>query len=403
MRHKALILFLNMALFISCFKDETVVISELSIKEPLVTNTSSLHEEKEIVEPETDLAQAIHWIVNMQSVNGLLESSENTDFVSLYDNVLAALVFMELDKMDRAEKIFDYFNGQVNNELLSSDGGFYQFRNSKGENGNRTWMGDNAWLLIALNHYHSVTGNEKYKPMAQGIEQWLRGLQDTDGGLWGGLNDNGTVIPKVTEGMITAFHAVQGFDDFHTNILTFLQENRWDTTNQILLAWPENPAYNHALDLHSLGSLIFKDYSPQILLQADRFYTTQTSTVNGLEISGYCFDEDKDVVWLEGTAQMAVAYKISGNDFFANELILELEKSFINSATISDSKGIPYTSNHGTSYGSDLLWVHADLTPTLSATAWYIFAKIETNPLEFGEQKEIPVLERFWITGTTSD
>ena len=122
-----------------------------------------------------------------------------------------------------------------------------------------------------------------------------------------------------------------------------------------------------------------------------------------MEISGYCFDEDKDVVWLEGTAQMAVAHKISGNDFFANELIVELEKSFINSPSISDSKGIPYTSNYDTSHGSNQLWDHADLTPALSATAWYIFAKTGVNPLAIGEQKEIPILESFWIMETTSD
>ena len=403
MRYKALLLLLNIVLFLSCTKDETIVFSASSIEEPLVVNTTTLPEDKEEVEPKTDLSKAVNWVVKMQSANGLLESSENTDFVSLYDNALAALVFMELNEMDGAEKIFDYFNGQVNNELLSADGGFYQFRDSNGENGSRTWMGDNAWLLIALNKYHSVTGNEKYKTMAQGIEQWLRGLQDTDGGLWGGKNEDGTVIPKVTEGIITAFKAVQGYDDFHKNILTFLKENRWDTTNEILWAWPENPAYNHALDLHSLGSLIFEDYAPQNLFQADRYYTTQTSTVNGLEISGYCFDEDKDVVWLEGTAQMAVAHKISGNDFSANELIVELEKSFINSPSFSDSKGIPYSSNHGTTYGTSLLWDHADLTPALSATVWYIFAKIGFNPLETGEQKEIPVIESFWLTETTSN
>ena len=81
------------------------------------------------------------------------------------------------------------------------------------------------------------------------------------------------------------------------------------------------------------------------------------------------------MVWLEDTAQMAVTHKISVNDFFTNELIVELEKSFLNSASIPDSKGIPYSSNHGTGYGSNQLWNHAALTPTHSATAWHIFTK----------------------------
>jgi hypothetical protein len=152
-------------------KDETTVLSVSSIEEPIVTNTPPLPEEEEEVEPKTDLSKAVNWVVKMQSANGLLESSENSNFVSLYDNALAAIVFMELNEMEGSERMFDYFNGQVNKELLSADGGFYQFRDSNGENGNRTWMGDNAWLLIALNKYHSVTGNEKYITMALGIEQ----------------------------------------------------------------------------------------------------------------------------------------------------------------------------------------------------------------------------------------
>ena len=118
-------------------KDETIVLSVSSIEEPLVTNTTPLSEEKEEVKPETDLSKAAYWVVKMQSVKGLLESSENTDFVSLYDYAMAALVFMQLNEMDGAEKIFDYFNGQVNNELLSTEGGFYQYRDGNGENRNR--------------------------------------------------------------------------------------------------------------------------------------------------------------------------------------------------------------------------------------------------------------------------
>lgn len=401
MRYKALIVFLNIVLFLSCIKDETVPYSISNIEEQIANNTSLLPSEKEDLNP--DLSKTLNWILKMQAGNGLIESSENTNFVSLYDNALAAIVFIEFNELEKAEKIFDYFKGQENEELLSENGGFYQFRDIQGNNGNRTWIGDNSWLLIALNKYRSVTGNGQYNTMANGIEQWLRRQQDTDGGLWGGLNENGTVIPKVTEGIITAFNAVPGYDAFHENILTFLRENRWDATHKILWAWPENPAYNHALDLHSLGHLIFEDYAPQNLLQADRYYNTQISTVNELEISGYCFDEDKDVVWLEGTAQMAVAHKISGDDLFANELLVELEKSFIKSTSLSDSKGLPYASNAGTSYGSDQLWNHADLAPALSSTAWYLFAKVGVNPLKLGQRKEIPTRDNFWVTETTSN
>ena len=394
MRFKALLLFLSLILVTSCSKDETTIFtsSEIEVVNITIPDQTPVDDDQP-----TQLSKSVNWIENMQSSNGLLESSENTDFVSLYDNALAALVFMNQGELERAERIFDYFNAKLDAELLNGKGGFYQFRDGDGENGNRTWMGDNAWLLIALNHYHSITGNNEYQEMVYEIEHWLRGLQDDDGGLWGGYNEDGTMIPKVTEGIITAFNAVNGYDGFHKNILTFLKTNRWDAASEVLLAWPENPDYNYALDLLSLGNLIFENYPEHNLLQADRFFTTQISTVNGTAISGYCFDEDKDVVWLEGTGQMAAAFRTAGDESKTNIIISELEKSFINSASLSNSIGLPYTSNYGTTYGSNLLWNHADIAPALSATAWYIFAKTEFNPLETGRQKNIPISDKFWI------
>ena len=397
MRFKALLLFLSLILVTSCSKNEIELVntSEIEVLNNIVP-VQNVPEEEDDYEP-TQLSKSVNWIKNMQYPNGLLESAENTYFVSLYDNALAALVFINNDEIERAERIFEYFNVKLDSELLYDNGGFYQFRDGDGANGNRTWIGDNAWLLIALNQYHHKTGNKKYQLMANEIELWLRSMQDVDGGLWGGNYENGNVIPKVTEGIITVFNAVNGYDDFHKNILFFLKTNRWDAQSEVLLAWPENPSYNYALDLLTLGNLIFKNYPEQNLLQTNRFVNTQISTVNGTEISGYCFDEDKDVVWLEGTAQMAVALNKAGDLSKCNTIISELEKSIINSASFSNSHGIPYTSNQGTSFGPGLLWDHSDITPAISATAWYIFAKTDFNPLEIGQQKNIPNADKFWI------
>ncbi len=394
MRAKTLLLFLIAILAFSCAKEQIEELNVSAIKESI--QDDDLPDDPEVESTSTNLSKATNWIKHMQSSNGLLESSENMDFVSLYDNALSALVFMEVGEIEKAEHIFDYFNSKLENEFLNGGGGFYQFRDANGENGERIWMGDNAWLLIALNQYHFKMGNDKYQTMAHEINLWLRSLQDIDGGLWGGLREDGTIIPKITEGIITAFNAVDGYDDFHENILIFLKNNRWDSNDEILLAWPENPTYVHALDLHSLGELIFENYPQHNLELAALYRTTQISTVNGMSISGFCFDEDKDVVWLEGTAQVALADKIVGNEFEANAIIAEIEKSFIPSFTISDSQGLPYTCNYGTNFGSNLLWEYADLTPALSSTAWYIFAKKGFNPLGLGRHKEIPREHSFW-------
>ncbi|RKR14221.1 hypothetical protein CLV91_0296 [Maribacter vaceletii] len=379
----------------SCSKEE--VIFEEIAKDKLTPEIIPI-EEPNVINLSAAASKTNTWVSNMQQANGLLESAENTNFVSLYDNSLAALVYIKEGEIKKAEKIFNFFNGKLNAELLHGTGGFYQFRNNKGEQGSRTWMGDNAWLLIALNHYHEATQTQKYSAMANALEQWLRSLQKEDGSLIGGYNEDGTEIPKVTEGIITAFNAVPGYDNFHTNILSFLKLNRWDSSEKLVTAWPENPDYKYALDLHGLSIGIFPDFPIEALTKLDRYKNTQINTTNGELITGYSFDEDKDVIWLEGTAQILVAFQQKNKDKEANDIIKNLEKTFITSTSLEGAQGIPYTTNHGTTYGAGLLWDHADLTPAISSSAWYLFSQLKFSPFTLGNNKNIPEADKFWKT-----
>lgn len=362
---------------------------------PIIEEEEEEKEEVTISDPNTE--KAINWVTLQQLPNGLLESSENSNFVSTYDNALATLVFIEQGELEKAERILDFFNGKIDAELKSGAGGYYQFRNRDGENGRRNWMGDNAWLLVAINTYHQVSGNQKYNEMAHELELWIRSLQDTDGGLWGGQNTNGTQIPKVTEGILVAFNAVPGYDDFHENILSYLKENRWSANEKTIVSWPENPAYNYALDLHSMSYLALKDFPDNILDQADRYLNTQIATASGEKVTGYCFDEDKDVIWLEGTAQIATAYQLATNTAKADDLLNDIEKTFISSTLFENAEGIPYATNPGTSYETSKLWESADIASALSSTTWYIFAKQGFNPLAIGKRKNIPSADVFWV------
>ncbi|MDB4291879.1 hypothetical protein N9954_00615 [Maribacter sp.] len=388
----ALYLFLGIVLT-SCEKEEitnnTVAPIETIIAPDNIENTSPE------INPDTPIN---NWIDGQQSASGLLISSENFDFVSLYDNSLAALLFTRKGELPKAELILDFFANRVEFEFETQTGGFYQFRTANGENGSRKWLGDNAWLLIAINHYHEASNTRKYAAMADKLESWMRSLQDEDGGLYGGYNEDGSMIPKVTEGIMTAYNAIPGYDDFHKNILRYLKANRWDPDLQNLNAWPENEAYTNALDILAISQGVFEDFPKQSLLVADQlFLTSQIVTLSGQQITGYCFDEDKDVIWLEGTAQMAVALQTNGNIDRSKELLGEIEKTFIQGFATNDSKGIPYVTNHGTNYGAGLLWDHADLTPALSSTIWYLFGQMNFNPFLLAKEKNIPENDKFWL------
>jgi hypothetical protein len=393
MLKKSLIFTILGFLVVSCTLDTTEEYDDLLYIE---NGLPDLPQNKTEDNLESEVLQISNWINNMQLPNGLLTSSENTDNVSLYDNALAALAFLAEGEIEQAEGVFDYFNERINSEFAQNNGGFYQLRKSDGTNGVRTWMGDNAWLLIALNNYKEITGNNQYDILALELENWIRGLQDEDGGLWGGFNEDGTQIHKVTEGIIMAFNAVSGYDDFHRGILNYLKQERWNLNDRLLVAWPENEAHYYAMDLHSLGYLIFKNFPEDVLIKAERYKNTQIASFNGEEISGYCFDEDKDVIWLEGTAQMALAYKEANMTNESNYALQQLKKAQMKNSAWESSMGIPYATNVGTSYGSSLLWEDAASTPAISSSIWYLFNELNFNPLTLGRLKNIPAEDMFW-------
>ena len=348
-------------------------------------------------QPDDIEKQVYNWFGAQQLPNGLLESVENGNIISLYDNALAALVFLMKNDVGKAEKIFDYFNGRIDSELKKGVGGFSQLRDRAGVPNGHRWMGDNAWLLIALNNYKVKTGNAKYDELSSDIGTWLQALQDADGGLFAGYDASNNLLNyKVTEGNIDAFNAITGYTDFHRKLLNYLKLNRWDVIDKNLVSWPENPPYLYALDVQSWSYLMFENYPITALTNAQRFLTTKTAT-NGAQVTGYCFDEDKDTVWPEGTGQMALAFGVANMPSEKQFYLSEMEKILVNSPTHPKSSGFPYASNPGTAYGSDLLWTGADTKIAISSCAWYLFAKGGFNPFDVEKGKDVGEGDVFWM------
>ena len=327
----------------------------------------------------------VEWVMRMQHPNGLVESASQTNFVSLYDNALAALLFLQTGQPDKARRIFDFFQDRLEMEFEQTGGGFYQFRDTLGTNASRVWMGDNAWLLLALRQHRLSYGSYEYDAMISRLDAWLRSLQDPDGGLQGGRNEDGSAIARVTEGMITAYAAVSGFDEFHRKLLEFLERERWDGAESLLLTERSGGRYDHALDLHTLSVLIWGEAAAPMLETASRFYNVQRHSQTQEEVAGYCFDTDRDVIWLEGSAQMALALQVAGQEGPYRRLLKSLEQSAVPSGLHPELKALPYAANPGSNFGREPLWQHADQKPAMSATVWYLFARNHFNPFNLGE------------------
>ncbi len=334
------------------------------------------------------------WLDSMQMNNGLIETSYQSNLASLYDNALSACAFMSAGRVEEARSILAFFNQRLNTEMLAGTGGYFQFRNASGPQGNR-WLGDNAWLLIAIHNYEHATGDYQFAAMRNALDAWIRAQQDVDGGLWGGTDATGATIGKVTEGIIDAFNAVQGFDAFHEGVLLYLEQQRWDTTEQLLVSWPGSNYY-YALDNFSWGYCTFEGIPDRMLDDADRFLNVQLHAPNQRYVTGYCFDEDRDAVWAEGSAQMAVAFIKAGRISEANAVLHELQKMATAQVQFSGAVGLPYASNVGTHYGGGALWSGADEQPCTAANTWFIMACHQFDPMQLNYTKSIPADVRFW-------
>jgi hypothetical protein len=92
-----------------------------------------------------------------------------------------------------------------------------------------------------------------------------------------------------------------------------------------------------------------------------------------LSIDGFDYNSDKNDIWFEGQAQMALAFKVIGRECDANYFIDEIIK--VQNADGKD--GVRY-SLLGT---SNSFWTMAQ-EKSVAASGWLIFAVLGANPFQ---------------------
>lgn len=319
------------------------------------------------------------WLLNQQNHNtGLLGNQEEDSFSGIYSNALAAICFTHKGDTERAEKIFDFFQNNYNSAFSSgSPKGFHQFADAASGAIHRDtdrWVGDVAWLLIALNFYENKTKSENYNEMRKGIAQWIISLQDEDGGIKAGFNKNGAMNHKSTEGNLDCFAALVHYPSQRGKILKYLQEKMWvekekrfrmgstvDETALDCCAWA----------IAALG----KEYKNTIDYMEEKFLRTAVSDANGKTITGFADFLDKKKVWLEGTGEMTVAYHVAGEKRKAKKYLNQLEKAMVKSALFKETVGLPCSTN-------DPSWDGASKKIFVPAQCWYLLGRWKLNPME---------------------
>lgn len=127
---------------------------------------------------------------------------------------------------------------------------------------------------------------------------------------------------------------------------------------------------NILVDIQALALMALSSYNSAFTWAEDNCYTEADG------FKGFDLNDDKDGVWFEGTAQMAVAYQINGEVDKSGLCLSELRKAQV-PVTNTNGKGIVAGSHDGVTTGFD--WKYF-IRLHVGATAWYIFAEMEHNP-----------------------
>lgn len=195
-------------------------------------------------------AEVLSFLQKLQDsvLSGLVPVSENPelDLTTTYTSAMAAIAFVSAGRLNRARRVFDAFAALEDpcETCQGCSGGFQQFRlASTGYphpefDPNDFWIGDNAWLLVALKYYHRQTGDSRYDVLIDRLTEWFRCVQihTPSPGIHAGYTKDGEVklvdgeVEKHPEGSIDVAGALLGLPNTEAarqSILDWLDQEVW--------------------------------------------------------------------------------------------------------------------------------------------------------------------------------
>jgi len=356
---------------------------------------------------------------------------KNTAFV--YDNALAILAFLSSptqDNVNNAKLIGDAIVFAADNDRFFTDGRLrnaYQGGDIKlfpgwtpngktntarmpgwwdstgvwleDQNTVGTDTGNMAWSIIALLSLYQQTHDSTYLNTSIKLGQWIatncrdpRGAGGFTGGYQGWEQTANTpqgqtkLTWKSTEHNIDCYVAFFRLYEL-TGQATWIEralyakafvEAMWDSTNGHFWTGTTDDgvtinATNIPVDIQAWGLLALGNtpkygqgltwVEHNCYLQADGF-------------KGFDFNNDKDGIWFEGTAQMVAAYQMAKNVTGANLFLSELTKAQ-QTAQNANGQGLVAASHDLVSTG--FTWTY-NARLHVGATSWFVFTELGYNP-----------------------
>lgn len=325
-----------------------------------------------------------------------------------YDNALAVIALIACHRLPQAQKVGEalraaaltgprlrnaYRAGPVTGKVLPN--GWWDAESSRWLEDPQqfgTATGNVAWAALALLALNAATGDARWRDAAEHLSQWIvdhaasgDGTPGFTGGVDGFDDHPETLGWKSTEHNIDtaalftwlARDAKSGTWQPSARSARNFVASQWDARGGHFLVGTlpggrENTGVS-ALDVQ-LWAQLLPDAQPE-WRRAVRYVETNYHVPGGFD-----FNTDRDGLWLEGTAQAALAYQVVGEPGKAKALFASIDTQFAPGGYLYATREARLTT--GLALGPNS--THADFyyyhQPHLGATAWAALAARNWNP-----------------------
>ena len=347
---------------------------------------------------------------------------ENTAFS--YDNAVALLAFTAGRDWSRASEIADafvyaqdhdryYTDGRIRNAYQSGDleappgwtpHGLVGTARMPGWTDTGNWFedsgsvgsgtGNTAWVMIALLRYYESRGGSQYLQAAIDLGTWVE-TETRDarcqGGYKGGFDgEEPTPTPltwKSTEHNIdlwvafSLLHRATGDSVWQTRAAyarTFV-ESMWNDTDGYYRTGTGDDgctANTQAIPLDAQSWSLLAFGSNSRTLRGISYVEGHHEVCSG-SFCGFDFNEDRDMPWPEGTAQMVDAYWALSRTTDATTYLADLA-ALQATGQNGNGKGVVAAPADGLTTG--FTWLYYDRLH-IGATAWFVLAELKYDPL----------------------
>lgn len=347
------------------------------------------------------------------------------DVAFTYDNAVAAIAFIASGDQQRAKQIIDaliyaqnhdrfYQDGRIRNayrggKLVAPDGrvqlpGWYDNQENRwveDEFQISTHSGNVAWAMLALLAYYETYGGKPYLAAAERMGEWIeQNCRDSRGaggylGGFSGWEPNAKLLQyKATEHNLDLYAAFQRL--YLITRKPAWQEQAKAAKKFVVSMWDDRDGKfwtGTKLDGVTVNQEIIpldvQAWAPLALNEEGKpFWRALNYAEKELRVGeGFDFNQDRDRIWYEGTAQMAVAYHYTGQ--------LEQSQALLSTllAAQDSSGGISAVNRDGLTTGFTLPtgepWFYFKRLH-VGATAWMVLAEKGANPFWLGAKSSSP-------------